>query len=199
MPAEIEFFFDFISPYTYLASTALPRLAAAHGAAIGYRPFNLVELMKIVGNRPTSLESPNKGAYVTTDLGRWVKRYRVDFAGSPHWGKIDFAGLGRGALVAIEEGRGAGYVDAVFRAVWGEGVDLSERSELIGALARAGFDGARLLERAASPDCVARFERATEAAAARGVFGSPTMFVGTEMFFGNDRLDFMAEALQAAA
>ena len=69
---------------------------------------------------------------------------------------------------------------------------------LLGVLDRAGFAGDRLLERAAAPECAARLERNTGAAAERGVFGSPTFFVGEEMFFGNDRLDFVAEALRAA-
>ena len=71
MPAEIDFYFDFISPYSYLASTALPRLATEHAALISYRPFGLLDLMKIVGNRPTSIECQNKGVYVMADLQRW--------------------------------------------------------------------------------------------------------------------------------
>jgi 2-hydroxychromene-2-carboxylate isomerase len=107
--------------------------------------------------------------------------------------------LGRGALAATDEGRSADYVNAVFRAVWGETVDLSQRAELIDLLAKASFDGSRLLDRANSPEYVAKLEKSTVAAAERGVFGSPTMFVIGEMFFGNDRLDFLAEALRPAA
>jgi 2-hydroxychromene-2-carboxylate isomerase len=199
MPADIDFYFDFVSPYSYLASIVLPRLAAEHAASIRYRPFVLLDLMKIVGNRPTTLECKNKGVYAMTDLQRWAKNYRVSFAPNPFWQSIDFAELGRGVFVALDDGREAGYVNAVYPAVYGRPVDLSKRSELIGVLDKAGFDGSRLFERAGSAEYVARLEKSTAAAAERGVFGSPTMFVGGEMFFGNDRVDFVAEALRSAA
>jgi 2-hydroxychromene-2-carboxylate isomerase len=199
MTAAIDFHFDFVSPYSYLASTVLPGVAASHGAAVNYRPFTLIELMQKVGNRPTSIECQNKGVYVMADLQRWAKRYRVEFAPNPAWPRIDFAELGRGALVALDEGRGADYVAAIFRAVWGDAADLGQRPKLIEVLARAKLDGDRLLQRATSPDYVTRLKESTVAAAERGVFGSPTMFVGKEMFFGNDRFDFMIQALAPAA
>jgi 2-hydroxychromene-2-carboxylate isomerase len=199
MAAEIDFYFDFISPYSYLAAIVLPRLAAEHGVAISYRPFCLIELMKIVGNRPTTLECKNKGVYAMVDLQRWAKSYRVGFAPNPHWQSIDFAELCRVALVASDEGRAADYVNAIYPAVFGKPLDLSQRSELIGVLDKASFAGVRLLDRAKSDEYVAKLEESTRAAAARGVFGSPTMFVDGEMFFGNDRLDFMVQALRTAA
>jgi 2-hydroxychromene-2-carboxylate isomerase len=199
MIASIDFYFDFLSPYSYLANAVLPRLVSRHEASIDYRPFCLLDLMKIVGNRPTTLECRNKGVYAMADLQRWAKSYRTPFAPNPFWSSIDFAELGRGAFVAIDDGKGATYVDAVYSAVFGEPRDLSRRSELLGVLDKAGFDGSRVLERAASAEYVVRLEGSTQAAAERGVFGSPTMFVGGEMFFGNDRLDFLAEAVRSAA
>jgi 2-hydroxychromene-2-carboxylate isomerase len=199
MSAGIDFYFDFISPYSYLANTVLPRLAAEHGASISYRPFGLFDLMKIVENRPTTLECKNKGVYAMADLQRWAKSYQVDFAPSPFWQSIDFAELGRGMFVALDEGREADYVNAVYPAIYGRPVDLGQRSKLVGVLDKAGFDGARLLDRAQSAQYVAKLEKCTTTAAQRGVFGSPTMFVGDEMFFGNDRLDFMAAALRSVA
>jgi 2-hydroxychromene-2-carboxylate isomerase len=142
---------------------------------------------------------PEQGAYVMADLQRWAKRYQVHFAPNPVWPRIDFPELGRAALVAVDEDRGGDYVAAVFRAVWGEAADLSQRSKLIGVLTRANMDGARLLQCAASPEYATKLEESTAAAAERGVFGSPTMFVGQEMFFGNDRFDFMTQAFAAAA
>ena len=73
--------------------------------------------MQIVGNRPTTIECRNKGKYAGEDLQRWTKRYKVDFARNPHSKSFDFAELDRGALVAIEDGRGAEYVTAVFAAI----------------------------------------------------------------------------------
>jgi 2-hydroxychromene-2-carboxylate isomerase len=198
MTAAIDFYFDFVSPYSYLASTVLPGVAASHGAAIDYRPFTLIELMQKVGNRPTTIECQNKGVYVMADLERWAKRYQVEFVPNPAWQRIDFAELGRGALVALDDGRGADYVAAIFRAVWGDAADLSQRSKLMDILGQAKLDGDRLFQRAASAEYVARLKDCTTAAAERGVFGSPTMFVGKEMFFGNDRFEFMTQALALA-
>ena len=199
MPAQIDFYFDFVSPYSYLASTVLPRLAAEHKASISYRPFGLLDLMKIVGNRPTTIECKNKASYAIVDLQRWAKSYQVSLAPNPYWKSIDFAELGRGALVAVDEGRGAEYVKAIYGAIWGTPVDLTQRPVLIGVLDKADFGSSLLLERANSAEYISQLEENTNAAAKRGVFGSPTVFVGEEMFFGNDRLDFVAEAVRAAA
>jgi len=199
MTRTIDFYFDFPSPYAYLAHTQLPRIAAEHGAAIVYHPFRILELMKIVGNRPTTIECKNKGKYAGADLQRWVKRYKVDFFRNPHSKSFDFAELDRGALVAIEDGRGAEYVTAIFAAIWGQPEDLSQRSVLIDVLRRAGFDAQRLLERASADPVIAQLEAETKAAAEHGVFGAPTMFVGDQMYFGNDRFDVVVEALRSAA
>jgi len=89
-------------------------------------------------------------------------------------------------------------VTAVFAAIWGKPEDLSQRSVLIDVLERAGFDAQRLLARASADAMIAQLEAETKAAAERGVFGAPTMFVGDEMYFGNDRFDFVVEALRSA-
>ena len=86
----------------------------------------------------------------------------------------------------------------MFGAVWNGERDLSEHAELVGVLEQAGLAGEKLLERAESDDVAVRLDRETAAAAERGVFGSPTFFVGDELYFGNDRLDFVAAALAAA-
>jgi len=198
MTPTLEFYFDFLSPYTYLASQQLPQIAKAHRAELAYRPFNLVALMPMVGNRPTTLECEAKGAYAITDLMRRATRTGVPFAPNPHWQAIDFPRLARGALVAIAANRGAVYVDAVFKALWRAVADLSSPSRLVAILDAAGLQADDILHTADDADHVAQLARATAAAAARGIFGSPTIFVGREMFFGNDRLDFVAEALRGA-
>jgi 2-hydroxychromene-2-carboxylate isomerase len=195
MPRTIEFYFDFPSPYSYLAHTQLPKIAAEHGATVKYHPFRILELMTIVGNRPTTIECKNKGKYAGVDLQRWTKRYNVDFSRNPHSRSFDYAELDRAVLVAIEDGRGAEYVKAVFTAIWGKPVDLSQRAVLSEVLEKAGFNAPQLIQRASHAGIVAKLEAETRAAAERGVFGAPTMFVGQHMFFGNDRLDFVAEAL----
>lgn len=199
MTRTIDFYFDFPSPYAYLAHTQLPGIAAAHGARIAYHPFRILELMKIVGNRPTTIECKNKGKYASADLQRWVRRYKVDFARNPNSRSFDFAELDRVALLAIQDGSGAQCVKAIFDAVWGRPQDLSQRSVLVDVINKAGLEGQALLERANADSVKAQLDAETAAAADRGVFGAPTMFIGDQMFFGNDRLDFVVEELGAKA
>lgn len=198
MPRAIDFYFDFVSPYSYLAITELPALARQHGAEIVYKPFRILELMTLVGNRPTTVECKNKRRYAGADLGRWAARYGVSIHRNPHQSKFDSTLLLRGALVAADDGEAAPYVSAVFGAVWNGERDLSHHAELVDVLEKAGLAGEKLLEGAASDEVAARLDRETAAAAERGVFGSPTFVVGDELYFGNDRLDFVAAALAAA-
>jgi 2-hydroxychromene-2-carboxylate isomerase len=201
MPAavqQIEFFFDFPSPYSYLASTQLPQLAAEHDVSIAYRPFRILEAMKIVGNRPTTIESAAKGRYAGADIARWARRYGVPVQRNPAFRSFDFALLDQIALLAIEQGRAADCIKAIFSAVWGTGDDLSDKAVLARRLDAAGFSSAAMIEQASSADYATKLGEATAKAAERGVFGAPTVFVGDDMFFGNDRLDFVAEALIAA-
>jgi 2-hydroxychromene-2-carboxylate isomerase len=198
MPRQIEFYFDFVSPYSYLATTQFPRLKADTGAEIAYRPFRVLELMKLVGNRPTTVECKNKGTYAGADIQRWAARYRVPFKRNPNMRSFDHDLLRRVALVAIERAAGEAYVKAIYGAIWAGDANLAERSSLATVLNEAGLEGEALLKLADEARYGEQLDKATEAAAQRGVFGSPTFFVGDQMFFGNDRLDFVIEALKSA-
>jgi 2-hydroxychromene-2-carboxylate isomerase len=195
---EIDFYFDFPSPYSYLASTQLPKLVEKYGVTVAYRPFRILEAMKIVGNRPTTIESAAKGKYAGADLARWVHRYSVPFERNPHRRNFDFALLGQIVLAANELGRGQACVNAIFAATWASTDDIGDKAVLAKRLDAAGLAAAKLIEQASSADYAAKLNDATTKAAERGVFGAPTVFVGDEQFFGNDRLDFVAEALAAA-
>jgi 2-hydroxychromene-2-carboxylate isomerase len=198
MPRQIEFYFDFVSPYSYLATTQFPRLKADTGAEIAYRPFRVLELMKLVGNRPTTVECKNKGTYAGADIQRWAARYRVPFKRNPNMRSFDHDLLRRVALVAIERAAGEAYVKAIYGAIWAGDANLAERSSLATVLNEAGLEGEALLKLADEARYGEQLDKATEAAAQRGVFGTPTFFVGDQMFFGNDRLDFVVEAFKAA-
>jgi 2-hydroxychromene-2-carboxylate isomerase len=197
MARPIEFHFDFLSPYSYLATTQFGTLRADTGAEIVYRPFRILELMKLVGNQPTP-ECKNKLKYAGADIGRWAARYQVPFQRNPNMRGFDFDALRRAALVAIELGQGDACVPALYRAVWAGDANLADRPVLAGLLDKAGLDGRGLLEKSDAPHYTKQLDEATAAAAERGVFGSPTFFVGEQMFFGNDRLDFVAAAAKAA-
>lgn len=192
---RVEFFFDFGSPTTYLAYTQLPGLARQCGAEIAWRPILLGGVFKATGNA-SPVAVPAKGRWMLADMARWAARYAVPFRMNPHF-PLNTLALMRGA-VALQLQLPAAfptYVDVVFRALWQEGRNLGDAAELAATLAGSGLDAAACAEMAASAQAKAALIANTEEAVARGVFGAPTFFVGEQMFFGQDRLDFVRAAL----
>jgi 2-hydroxychromene-2-carboxylate isomerase len=196
MPQDVDFFFDFVSPYTYLAQTQLAGLAERTGARFRLWPMHLLNLMKQVGNAPTTVLCANKLKYATRDIDRWVSRYGVPFQLNQHVFKGDTALALRGALVAQKQGVEDAYNRALFNAFWSEGLDVNDRAVLAGRLDAAGLDGKAILKTADEPSYREQLEKNTALAAERGVFGSPTFIIGDDLFFGNDRLAFLEEHLR---
>jgi 2-hydroxychromene-2-carboxylate isomerase len=191
----IEFFFDFGSPTTYLAHTQLPRIARDAGAHLLYRPMLLGGVFKATGNA-SPVAIPAKGRWMGADIARWAQRYGVPYAFNPHF-PINTLTLMRGATgLQMHEPQAFGrYVDAVFKALWVDGLNLGDAAVLGATLAGAGFDPVSFTAQVNDPEVKARLIATTDEAVARGVFGAPTCFVGEHMFFGQDRLDFVREAL----
>ncbi|MBE7417181.1 MAG: 2-hydroxychromene-2-carboxylate isomerase [Ideonella sp.] len=190
----IEFLFDFGSPATYLAHTQLPRLAADTGATVQYVPMLLGGVFKASGNQ-SPITIPAKGRWMFQDLARFARRYGVPFTFNPHF-PINTLTLMRGAagLQMRQPDNFMRYVDLVFRALWVEPVNLGDPAVLASTLSAAGFEPATFLALVGDAEVKARLLALTEAAVARGVFGAPSFFVGDELFFGQDRLDFVREA-----
>jgi len=193
----IEFHFDFGSPTSYLAYTQLPRIARETGATLVYHPMLLGGVFKATGNAsPVSV--PAKGRWMGQDIARWAKRWGVPFAFNPHF-PINTLTLMRGA-VGMQLRQPADfqrYADAVYHGMWVAPRNLGDAEELAAVLVAAGFDPAAIQALAGDPEVKARLVANTEASVARGVFGAPTCFVGEQMFFGQDRLDFVREAAAA--
>lgn len=194
LPTRIDFYFDFASPYSWLALHRLRELAATHGAAIAFVPFPVLDLMARVGNRPTSVESPPKLAYVHTDLARWAELYGLRLRLNPHMRQIDRRALLDGAAAALAAGEGEAYVQAVFRGLWTEGAAFASDAEIVALLDKGGVTGAGTIwsDRKAHAQTI---DRNVELAVAAGVFGAPSFVVRDQLFFGNDRLDFVNKAL----
>lgn len=195
MHKSLEFFFDFGSPTSYLAWTQLPKLAADCGAQLVWKPMLLGGVFKASGNA-SPVMVPAKGRWMFQDMARWARRYAVPLAMNPHF-PINTLTLMRGA-VGLQLRRPADfepYVATVFRAMWATPCNLGDAEVLAATLQRAGFDAEALLALASDPEVKARLVANTDEAVARGVFGAPTVFVGEQMFFGQDRLDFVREAL----
>jgi len=194
MTKTVEFFYDFGSPTVYLAATQLPAIAAAVGATIDWRPMLLGGVFKSTGNQ-SPVVVPAKAAYMNNDLERFAKRYGVPFSFNPHF-PINTLALMRGAAAYQDDVVvSSTYRDAIFRAIWVEARNLNEPDVIGQVLSDAGLDPAELMNRIGQQTVKDQLIANTEEAVNRGVFGAPTFFVGEQMFFGQDRLDFVAEAL----
>jgi 2-hydroxychromene-2-carboxylate isomerase len=194
----LEFHFDFGSPTTYLACTQVPRIAQETGATLVWHPMLLGGVFKATGNvSPVSV--PAKGRWMNGDIERWAKRWGVPFTFNPHF-PINTLTLMRGAcgLLMRQPADFRRYVDAVFHAMWVAPRNLNDPGDLAAVLGAAGFDAAAFMALVGDPEVKADLVARTEASVARGTFGAPTFFVGDQMFFGQDRLDFVRDALAAA-
>ena len=193
---RVEFFFDFGSPTSYLAYTQLPRIAMECRAEILWRPILLGGVFKATGNQ-SPVTIPAKGKWMFGDMAQWARRYGVTLAMNPHF-PVNTLTLMRGAtgLQMREPDRFLRYVDTMFRAMWEKPCNLGDPAVLAATLQAAGFDPAAFMAVAGDVEVKAKLIAATEEAVARGVFGAPTMFVGRQMYFGQDRLEFVREALQ---
>ncbi len=189
----IEFFFDVGSPAAYLAWTQLPSL----GCTIDYQPMLLGGVFQATGNH-SPMTVPAKGSYMQRDLAMHAQRYGVPFQHNPHF-PINTLTLMRGATaIQMEQPeRFADYVDAVFRAIWVDAKNMNDPQVVAAVLGQAGFDPAELLTQASDQTVKDRLKQVTQDAVARGVFGAPTFFVDGQMFWGQDRLDFVKQALKA--
>ncbi len=196
MTRTIRFYFDFLSPYTYLALTQLGDLAARHRAAVEFTPISVLAVMKLTDNSPTTIISKAKGAYAMADIGRWARRYGVPVGRDRAQRQIDDARLLAGAAIAGELGQIEPYARAVFGAVWGDGPAITDDDVLAGVLRAGGVSDIEAI--LSDRDRGAAIVEANVAAAAEaGIFGVPSFTLGGELFFGNDRLTFLEEALAA--
>jgi 2-hydroxychromene-2-carboxylate isomerase len=198
MTKQIEFLFDYGSPFSYLASTQLPEFGKRNATTIVYVPIALGAVLKVTGNA-SPMAVPAKGNYMAIELRRWAKRYGVPFRANPHPFMRNTMRLVRGAVAAQKLGVFDAYHDAVYRAVWAEAIDLGDDATLAGVLDKAGVPAAEVLAAVERQDVKDALRRNTDEAVSRGVFGAPAFFVGSEMFWGNDRLDFVEEALRKLA
>ena len=195
MSQTVEFLFDVGSPYTYLAYHQLPKIAQAHGAEIVWTPVLLGGIFQATGNASPA-EVPAKGRYSNIDLQRWAKTYGVPMQMNPHF-PVNTLPLMRGAVAMQMRGEEEfhRYLRTIFSAMFGKPRNLNLPTEIGAVLAQAGFDPIEFMALISEQSVKDRLKEYTAAAVARGVFGAPTFFVGEEMFWGQDRLQFVAEAL----
>lgn len=196
--AQVEFYFDVGSPYSYFAHYELQKIAARHQAEIIWRPILLGAVLKETGNIPP-LQVPAKGRYVLSDLQKWATHYQLPFQMNPSF-PINTIQLMRGAVAMQQQGQAAflHYLDVVFKAMFVEPRNLNDPQEVAATFQEAGLDLAFIQKRIGEDEIKNKLRTETEVAVARGIFGAPTFFVGDEMYWGQDRLLFVEEALAKA-
>lgn len=198
MARQFEFLFDYGSPFSYLANIQVSGFAKRNGASVVYRPILLGAVLKATGNS-SPMAVPAKARYFAADMRRWADRYGVMLKLNPNPFMANTISLMRGAVAAQKLGVFPAYHDAIFRAAWADALDLGEKAILTGVLQRAGVNAAELIAATGRQDVKDELRRNTDDAVARGAFGAPTFFVGDEIFWGNDRFDFVEEALRRQA
>ena len=194
MARTLEFYFDYGSPYSYLADTQVEAIAQRAGATLVRKPMLLGGVFKATGNHSPA-ELPQKSAWSGFDMPMWARHYGVPFQRNPFF-PVNTLALMRGAAAAQIDGSFERYHPAVFKAMWVEGRNLNDMKEVAAVLSSAGFDAGKFGARIQDQDVKDRLKATTEEAVARGVFGAPTCFVDKMMFFGNDRLPFVEMALK---
>ncbi len=193
---SFDFYFDFGSPAAYLAFTQLNKLQAETGSTAVYRPMLLGGVFQATGNHsPATI--PAKGKYTFTDFSRFAKRYGVPYNMNPHF-PINTLMLMRGAvgMQRTNPEQFLAYCDAIFKAIWVDSLNMNDPATVGKALSDKGFEPAAMMALCGEQATKDALKAVTEEAVTRGVFGAPTFFVGDQMFWGQDRLDWVHEALK---
>jgi 2-hydroxychromene-2-carboxylate isomerase len=193
-PKTLDFYFDLSSPYSYLAATQVPQLAARTGARVNYKPFPLFAVFKATGNEMPA-RVPAKAAYMLKDLERWAHHYGVPFRFSSHFPANTLKAM-RLVVVGEQQGKAHEVVLSTFFAMWAEDQNLEDPAVLLEVARAAGLDPEAALAAIETQEVKDRVRANSEEAIARGVFGAPAFFVGDELFWGNDRLQFVEAALR---
>ena len=187
----VDFLFDFGSPNAYLSHRVVPDIEKRTGARFVYVPVLLGGIFKLTNNQPPMVafgNIKNKMPYEMLETRRFVTRHRLAaFSFNPHF-PVNTLVLMRAAVAAAAEGQLAPYVEAVFQHMWERGTKMDDPAVCRAALLESGLDADRLLSRAQDQDVKDTLMRNTQEAVDRGAFGIPTFFVGSEIYFGKDRL-----------
>ena len=190
---RLDFYFDFISPYAFLAWTEIRDVAARHGADLHLHPVVFAALLS-QGSTKGPAEIPAKRAFLVRDVMRIAARRGLSMGfPQPHPFRPITA-----LRLALPGERQADRIDAIFRAGWQQGADLGDPASLAGALDAAGLDGEALVAGTKAPEAKAALHDSTAAAIERGVFGVPTMIAGDELIWGCDRIADLESVLDGS-
>lgn len=191
MVKNIDFYFDFGSPTAYLAFTQLQLIEKRSGANLVFHPILLGGIFKATGNSPPAA-IPAKGKYMMRDLQRYAEKYQVPYERNPFF-PVNTLSLMRGAVSYQNNGDFERYVNVIFHNMWVEPKNLNDEDVLKKMLIENNFEYNDFLKRTSDQKTKDQLISNTEKVVQKGAFGAPTIFIGEEMFFGQDRMDFIEE------
>lgn len=204
MAKEIDFYYDVSSPWTYLAFTNIQPLAQEEGATIHWKPFLVGGVFNTINPTMYRMREnpvPARDAWIMKDMQDWARLAGLKIVFPPKVFPVNPVKALRGLLWAKTQGEGreVALATAFFELYWAEDRDISRDEVVAEAAGRAGLDAAALAQAVNDPAIKVQLKANTDEVIARGGFGSPTIFVGDDMFFGNDRLPLVREALRRQA
>jgi len=195
---RVQFLFDFGSPNAYLSHKVIPEIEARTGAKFEYVPVLLGGVFKLTNNKPPMVAFggiKNKMEYEQLEMRRFIARHKLTkFQFNPNF-PVNTLVIMRAAVAAQVVGELPRYADAVFGFMWETGRKMDDPEVIRASLLEAGLDADRLIAAAQTPEVKDQLMRNTSDAVDRGVFGSPSFFVGDEIFFGKDRLRDVEEEI----
>lgn len=188
-PATVDFFYDFASPYSCLSALRIRALAGASGVSFRWRPFLLGPIFRAEGFNDSPLNLfPLRGAYARVDVARRARRHGFEVRFPSSFPRNSVL-VSRVALVALSEGWGEAFSEAVYRAEFREDADISSLEVVGGLVSALGQSAPRVLAAAQTPEVKGALRAQTEAARAAGIFGAPSFLTRGELFWGDDRLE----------
>jgi 2-hydroxychromene-2-carboxylate isomerase len=194
----VEFHFDFGSPNAYLSHLVVPEIEKRTGAKFEYVPILLGGVFKLTNNRSPAeslVGIKNKPEYERLEMNRFLRRHGITRFRSNPFFPVNTLMLMRGAIAAQSLGVFERYVDEMYRHMWADPKKMDDLNVLRAALDESGLDSERFFELVQTPEIKERLLQNTQRSVERGAFGSPTFFVGAEIFFGKDRLRDVEELI----
>jgi 2-hydroxychromene-2-carboxylate isomerase len=192
MTRTIDYYFATISPYAYLGHDRLVAIAQKHGATVAVKPINLGEVFPVSGGLPLSKRAPQRQAYRLVELARWSRYLGKPMRVQPQFFPVNGDLAAHWILAAAESGpaQALALAGAVGRAIWEQDRNIADAATMEAIASECGLPAA-LAARAQAPEIAEKYAALTQEAIARGVFGAPTYVVEDELFWGQDRLDFL--------
>jgi 2-hydroxychromene-2-carboxylate isomerase len=194
----VEYYLSPMSPWTYLGHARLTEIAGRHGATINVKPVDYASIFPVSGGLPLSKRAPQRQAYRLAELARWRDHLGVALTVQPKFFPYESSLASR--LIIAADGRGSGaalrLAGAILRACWSEERNMADEGELANVAREQGLEPRGLLAAAKSDEAQARYDELTTEAIELQVFGAPTYVYNKELFWGQDRLDFLERALK---